>query len=211
MISTRTRAALAAAKARGVKLGGPKLAQARRAAIASLRSQADRHAASIIPIIREIQKAGASTLREIADALNARGVSTPRGGHWHATSVKNALAPKWGPDYPTAQGSSCRPGGLEGHQERRCRGRIIHSERDIGMSPIAVQVWFHRHYQSLGFTGASSHSGRRTFVTRLAQKIVEAGGSLRDVQELAGHASLATTQRYIQGNSNAKRRAIALL
>ena len=48
-------------------------------------------------------------------------------------------------------------------------------------------------------------------MTRLAQKIVEAGGSLRDVQELAGHASLATTQRYIQGNSNAKRRAIALL
>jgi integrase len=91
------------------------------------------------------------------------------------------------------------------------KDRIIHSERDIGMSPVAVQVWFHRHYQSLGFTGASSHSGRRTFVTRLAQKIVEAGGSPRDVQELAGHSSLATTQRYIQGNSNAKRRAIALL
>jgi integrase/recombinase XerD len=87
------------------------------------------------------------------------------------------------------------------------KDRIIHSERDIGMGPVAVQVWFHRHYQSLGFAGASSHSGRRTFVTRLAQKIVEAGGSLRDVQELAGHASLATTQRYIQGNSNAKRRA----
>lgn len=91
------------------------------------------------------------------------------------------------------------------------RDRIIHSERDIGLSPVAVQVWFHRHYQSLGFTGASSHSGRRTFVTRLAQKIVEAGGSLRDVQELAGHSSLSTTQRYIQGNSDAKRRAIALL
>ena len=65
------------------------------------------------------------------------------------------------------------------------KDRIIHSERDLGMSPIAVQVWFHRHYQSLGFTGASSHSGRRTSVTKLAQKIVEAGGSLRDVQELA--------------------------
>ena len=78
--------------------------------------------------------------------------------------------------------------------------RIIHSERDIGMSPVAVQVWFHRLYQSLGFVGASSHSGRRTFVTRCAKKIIEAGGSLRDVQELAGHASLATTQRYIQGD-----------
>jgi integrase len=88
--------------------------------------------------------------------------------------------------------------------------RIIHSERDAGMSPGAVQVWFHRLYESLGFAGASSHSGRRTFVTRCAKKIVEAGGSLRDVQELAGHASLATTQRYIQGDTEAKRRVVDL-
>jgi integrase len=88
--------------------------------------------------------------------------------------------------------------------------RIIHSERDIGMSPGAVQVWFHRLYESLGFKGASSHSGRRTFVTRCAKKVAEAGGSLRDVQELAGHASLATTQRYIQGDTAAKRRVVDL-
>jgi len=85
---------------------------------------------------------------------------------------------------------------------------IIHSERDVGMSAGAVQVWFHRLYQELGFSGASSHSGRRTFITRIAKKIVEAGGSLRDVQELAGHASLSTTQRYIQGDSAAKRRVV---
>ena len=85
---------------------------------------------------------------------------------------------------------------------------IIHSERDVGMSAGAVQVWFHRPYQELGFSGASSHSGRRTFITRIAKKIVEAGGSLRDVQELAGHASLSTTQRYIQGDSAAKRRVV---
>jgi integrase len=88
--------------------------------------------------------------------------------------------------------------------------RVIHSERDAGMSPVAVQVWFHRLYQSLGFAGASSHSGRRTFVTRCAKKIIEAGGSLRDVQELAGHASLSTTQRYIQGDTAAKRRVVDL-
>jgi integrase/recombinase XerD len=89
--------------------------------------------------------------------------------------------------------------------------RIIHSERDAGMSPGAVQVWFHRLYNDeLGFKGASSHSGRRTFVTRCAKKIIEAGGSLRDVQELAGHASLATTQRYIQGDTDAKRRVVDL-
>jgi len=88
--------------------------------------------------------------------------------------------------------------------------RIIHSERDLGMSAGAVQVWFHRLYKELGFEGGSSHSGRRTFVTRCAKNIVAAGGSLRDVQELAGHASLATTQRYIQGDSAAKRRVVDL-
>jgi integrase/recombinase XerD len=89
--------------------------------------------------------------------------------------------------------------------------RIIHSERDIGMSPGAVQVWFHRLYrEKLGLDGASSHSGRRTFVTRCAKNIVAADGSLRDVQELAGHASLATTQRYIQGDTAAKRRVVDL-
>jgi hypothetical protein len=71
-------------------------------------------------------------------------------------------------------------------------------------------VWFHRPYQDLGFAGASSHSGRRTFITRTAKKIVEAGGSLRDVQELAGHTSLSTTQRYIQGDTAAKRRVVDL-
>jgi len=48
-------------------------------------------------------------------------------------------------------------------------------------------------------------------VTKLANKIVEAGGSLRDVQELAGHASLSTTQRYIQGSNDAKRRVMGLI
>jgi integrase/recombinase XerD len=43
---------------------------------------------------------------------------------------------------------------------------------------------------------------------RCAKKIVEAGGSLRDVQELAGHSSLATTQRYIQGDTNANGRSL---
>jgi len=87
--------------------------------------------------------------------------------------------------------------------------RIVHSGHgEPYMEPGAVQVWFHRLYQSLGFKGASSHSGRRTFVTQLAKVAVAEGGSLRDVQELAGHASLATTQRYIQGDTAAKRRMI---
>src|SRR5262245_53196014 len=68
MIATRARDALARAKARGVKLGGPKLAQARKAAVAAIEANADRHAGNVLPIIREIQRAGAKSLRAIADA-----------------------------------------------------------------------------------------------------------------------------------------------
>lgn len=92
MIATRTRDALARAKARGVKLGGPKLAQARKAAVEAIEANADRHASNVLPIIREIQRAGATSLRAIADALNARGVPTARGGRWQAQTVSNALA-----------------------------------------------------------------------------------------------------------------------
>jgi len=91
MISERTRRALAAAKARGVTLGGPKLRAAREAAVAVITSNADQHAANVLPIIGEAQRAGATTFRAIADVLNARGVHTARGGHWYATSVKNVL------------------------------------------------------------------------------------------------------------------------
>jgi DNA invertase Pin-like site-specific DNA recombinase len=91
LISTRTRQALAAAKERGVTLGSPKLSKARESAVASIKAGADQHAANILPIIREAQRAGATTLRAVADALNARGIPTPRGGVWHAMSVKNVL------------------------------------------------------------------------------------------------------------------------
>jgi integrase len=88
---------------------------------------------------------------------------------------------------------------------------VIHSERNDGLSAGAVTVWFHRLYSGLGMTGCSSHSGRRTFVTSVARKISQAGGSLRDVQQLAGHASLQTTARYIAGDAEAKRKVIALI
>jgi DNA invertase Pin-like site-specific DNA recombinase len=91
MIATRTRAALAAAKARGTKLGGPKLVEARERAVVSIVAGADRLAANVVPIIREMQRAGVSTLRDIAEALNARGVPTARGGMWHASTVRNVL------------------------------------------------------------------------------------------------------------------------
>ena len=91
LISERTKAALAAAKARGVKLGGPRTAdQYERAGEAATR-QADDFAASVAPILADVRKAGATSLREIADALNARGVKTARGRHWRPTSVKRLI------------------------------------------------------------------------------------------------------------------------
>jgi integrase/recombinase XerC len=90
-------------------------------------------------------------------------------------------------------------------------GRVVYSSKDVGLSAGSVTVWFHRLYARLGLRGASSHSGRRTFVTRLAKTIVAKGGSLRDVQQLAGHASLSTTQRYIEGSTDAKRLAVEAL
>jgi DNA invertase Pin-like site-specific DNA recombinase len=92
LISTRTRQALSAAKARGVTLGNPRLQVARKSAVETVRAEADRYAANVLPIIREAQKAGARTLREIAEALNARGIATARGGQWYAQSVANVLA-----------------------------------------------------------------------------------------------------------------------
>ena len=88
---------------------------------------------------------------------------------------------------------------------------VVYSERGRGYSAAAIAVWFHTRFAELRIEGASSHSGRRTFIASAAKKIVEVGGSLRDVQELAGHTSLATTQRYIQGDSAAKRNVIKLI
>jgi integrase/recombinase XerC len=88
---------------------------------------------------------------------------------------------------------------------------IIHSERDRGLSAAAVVVWFHRLYAGLGMVGCSSHSGRRSFITRAARKISEVGGSLRDIQALAGHASLGTTARYIEADAEAQRKVVALI
>ncbi len=79
------------------------------------------------------------------------------------------------------------------------------------MSAKAVALWFLDLYRRLGFEGCSSHSGRRTFITKAAKAVVAAGGSLRDVQELAGHSSLQTTQGYIQGDTDAKRKLVDMI
>jgi integrase len=78
-------------------------------------------------------------------------------------------------------------------------GHVVRSERGGPMAALSIVVWFKRAYAYLGLDGCSSHSGRRTFITRAARLVHEAGGSLRDVQLLAGHRSIQTTQRYIDG------------
>jgi integrase len=90
-------------------------------------------------------------------------------------------------------------------------GPVVQSERGSSMTPVSIVNWFAIAYQSLGLAGCSSHSGRRTFITRAARLVHKAGGSLRDVQLLAGHRSIQTTQRYIDGDSDAQHRLVALI
>jgi len=88
---------------------------------------------------------------------------------------------------------------------------VIVSERGRSMTPLSIVVWFNRAFKNIGLKGCSSHSGRRTFVTRAARLVHKAGGSLRDVQLLAGHRSIQTTQRYIDGDTDAQRKLVSLI
>jgi integrase len=90
-------------------------------------------------------------------------------------------------------------------------GYVIRTERSDHTSAQAVVNLFQSWYRDLGLVGCSSHSGRRTFITNAARKISTVGGSLRDVQHLAGHSSLQTTQRYIEGDSEARKRVVDLV
>jgi integrase/recombinase XerD len=93
-------------------------------------------------------------------------------------------------------------------QDRRPSAYVVTTERSLRTSSYALVNKFAGWYRALGFSGASSHSGRRTVITNWARKISTVDGSLRDVQLLAGHSALGTTQRYIEGSEEAKRRVI---
>jgi|SRR5579883_851020 integrase/recombinase XerD len=96
-------------------------------------------------------------------------------------------------------------------QEDGSAGHVIKSERAERLRATSVVNWFGEFYASLGWNGATSHSGRRSFITFAARKIASTGGSIRDVQILAGHRSLLHTQAYIDGDSKAQRRLVSLL
>ena len=101
---------------------------------------------------------------------------------------------------------------------RQPRGRVapdavvLPSVRGGGaMRPNSIVNWFVAACHQAGLEGCSSHSGRRTFITNAARKLHRVGASLRDVQTLAGHRSIETTQGYIDGDSDAQRRLVALI
>jgi integrase len=82
------------------------------------------------------------------------------------------------------------------------------SELEQRLTANSVVNWFVARVKELGFEGCSSHSGRRSFITLAARNIHRSGCSLRDVQLLAGHSSIETTERYIDGDTWAQRRLV---
>lgn len=89
--------------------------------------------------------------------------------------------------------------------------KVVRTERTEQASAQVIVNLFRRWYSELGLIGCSSHSGRRTFITNAAKKISFVGGSLKDVQLLAGHTSLQTTQRYIEGDVIARKKIVDLI
>ena len=87
-------------------------------------------------------------------------------------------------------------------------GTIIKSRSGKAMSAQVITNWFFNLYRGLGFDGCSSHSGRRTAITKWSRNITAAGGSLRDVQQLARHSSLQMTQKYIEISEGAMKRVV---
>jgi integrase len=90
-------------------------------------------------------------------------------------------------------------------------GPVLCSARGGCLRPTSVVNRFAALFKELGFKGCSSHSGRRTFITVAARNIHRSGCSLRDVQLLAGHRSIETTERYIDGDTRGQRRLVGLL
>jgi integrase/recombinase XerD len=90
-------------------------------------------------------------------------------------------------------------------------GPIIRSSRGGALRPNSVVNWFVALFKAAHAEGCSSHSGRRTFITHAARGAASAGATLRDVQLLAGHRSIETTQRYIDGDTDAQRRLVRTL
>ena len=83
---------------------------------------------------------------------------------------------------------------------------LFKTQRKESFSPDILQKWFRKLYDKAGIKGASSHSGRRTFITRL----IEQGADIKAVSNLAGHASITTTAGYVDSNPDRLKRISSL-
>jgi DNA invertase Pin-like site-specific DNA recombinase len=93
LIADRTRVALLAKKAAGATLGNrTNLREAQASGAEANRKAADGFAGNVLPVVRQLQAAGITTTRALAESLNARGIRTARGGEWHHSTVRNLLA-----------------------------------------------------------------------------------------------------------------------
>ena len=100
----------------------------------------------------------------------------------------------------------------QGSSRRGHDAFIVPSVRGGGaMRPNSIVNWFVAKCREAGLEGCSSHSGRRTFITNAARNLHRVGASLRDVQALAGHRSIETTQGYIDGDTHAQRKLVAII
>lgn len=84
---------------------------------------------------------------------------------------------------------------------------FFHTDHRLSFSPNGLCVWFHQLYKNAGISGGSSHSGRKFFITNLANK----GVGVRILASLAGHKNISVTQRYIDVNDEQKRNAVELI
>ena len=85
--------------------------------------------------------------------------------------------------------------------------KLFYTQKNEGFTANTLTQFFHYLYRAVGIEGASSHSGRRTFITNLASK----GVGVRVLMELSGHKNISTTQAYIDVNDDMMRKAVNLL
>jgi integrase/recombinase XerD len=137
-------------------------------------------------------------------------VMTDAGSIGDIIDIRNAIAKRGSgrriPMHPSLQQAL-----VELWPVRTSNTHIVASNRGGAMRPNSIVNWFVTMFAELELEGCSSHSGRRTFITTAAKNVHRAGGSLRDVQLLAGHRSIDTTQRYIEGDTQSQRRLVSLL
>ena len=137
-------------------------------------------------------------------------VMTDAGEIGDIIDIRNAIAKRGSgrriPMHPSLQQAL-----VEFWPARTSDTHIVASNRGGAMRPNSIVNWFVTMFAELELDGCSSHSGRRTFITTAAKNVYRAGGSLRDVQLLAGHRSIDTTQRYIEGDTQSQRRLVSLL